>query len=45
MDRMKIRQIQLQENSLFTRLALQLSDRLVCFLGTPRREVNRRVVR
>jgi hypothetical protein len=42
---MKIREIKLQENSLLSRLVLQLFDRFVCLLGAARREVNRRVVR
>jgi hypothetical protein len=42
---MEIRQIKLQENSLLSRLVLQLRDRFVRLLSATCCEVNRRIVR
>ena len=42
---MKVREIELQENGLFSCLVLQLGDRFVRLLGAARREVNFRVMR
>ena len=41
---MNVREIKLQENGLFSRLVLELGDRLVRFLGAACCEVNLRVV-
>ena len=42
---MKVREIELQENGLFTSLVLQLGDRFVRLLRAARCEVNFRVMR
>ena len=41
---MNVREMKLKENGLFSRLVLELGDRLVRFLGAARCEVNLRVV-
>jgi hypothetical protein len=42
-DCMNVREIKLQENGLFSRLVLELGDRLVRLLGAARCEVNLRI--